>query len=62
MSCQQNAGQNCNTSIVNKSFENMEKLKYLGTMLTTHNHIYEEQIKTGERLLPFNSKPLSPHL
>jgi hypothetical protein len=29
-------------STANKSFKNMVKFKYLGTMVTTHNYIHEE--------------------
>jgi len=34
MSCPQNIGQNNNTKIATKSFENSEKFKYLGTTIT----------------------------
>jgi hypothetical protein len=33
-----NYGQNLNIRIANKSFENMEKFKYLGTILTSKWH------------------------
>ena len=42
MSRDQNAGQNGNIQIDNKSFETMEQFKYLGTPLTNQNCIYEE--------------------
>jgi hypothetical protein len=50
MSRDQNAGQNHNIKIENKSFERMEQLKYLGTALTNRNSIQEEikrRLKSG---------------
>jgi hypothetical protein len=38
----QNAGQNGNTRIGNKSFETVEHFRYLGSTLTNQNSIYEE--------------------
>jgi hypothetical protein len=46
----QNAGQNDNIRIDNKSFERVEQFKYLGTTLTNRNSIQEEitsRLKSG---------------
>jgi len=42
MSRDQNAGQNHNIKIDNKSFERMEQLQYLGTTVTNENSTQEE--------------------
>jgi hypothetical protein len=50
MSRNQNAGQNHNIKIDNKSFERVEQFKYLGTALTNRNSIQEEikiRLKSG---------------
>jgi hypothetical protein len=46
MSRDQNAGQNINIQIGNKSFETVERFKYLGITLTNQNSIHEE-IRAG---------------
>ena len=50
MSQDQNAGQSHNMKIDNRSFEMVEKFKYLGTTLTSQNSIQEEiksRLKSG---------------
>jgi hypothetical protein len=42
LSCHQNAGQNRDIKIANRSFENVLQFKYLGTTVTNHNLIQEE--------------------
>jgi hypothetical protein len=42
MSRHQNAGQNHNINIANKSFERVKHFKYLGTTLTYQNPLHEE--------------------
>jgi hypothetical protein len=42
MSRDQNAGQNVNTQIGNKSFVTVAQFKYLGTTLMNNNSIHEE--------------------
>jgi hypothetical protein len=37
-----NSGQNHNIRIANESFQNVEKFKYLGTLLTNQNDIHDE--------------------
>jgi hypothetical protein len=50
VSHEQNAGQNDNIKIDNKSFERVKQFKYLGTTLTNRNFIEEEsksRLKSG---------------
>ena len=50
MSGVQNAGRSHNMKIDNRSFEMVEKFKYLGTNLTNQNYIQEEiksRVKSG---------------
>jgi hypothetical protein len=42
LSRHQNAGQNYDMKIANRSFENMAQFKYLGTTVTNQNLIQEE--------------------
>jgi NAD-specific glutamate dehydrogenase len=46
MSHHPNSGQNQNIRVANKSFQNVEKFKYLGITLTNQNNIHDE-IKSG---------------
>jgi hypothetical protein len=42
LSCHQNEGQNHDTKIANRLFENMAQVKYLSLTITTQNFIHEE--------------------
>jgi hypothetical protein len=42
MSRHQNVGQDHNSLIANKSFEEVTKFKHLRTIITNHNYIHEE--------------------
>jgi hypothetical protein len=42
MSRDQNAGQNSNIQLDNKSFERVGQFKHLGTTLTSQNSVHEE--------------------
>jgi len=55
----QNAGQNHNIKTGNKSFETVEKFKYLGTILTYQNSAHEEirsRLKSGNAKLSFGAE------
>jgi hypothetical protein len=42
MSCNQKTGQKRSIKIVNRSFEDVARFKYIGTTLTDQNHMHEE--------------------
>jgi hypothetical protein len=44
LSCHQNAGEDQDIKIANRSFENMSQLKYLGATVT-YEHLIQEEIK-----------------
>jgi hypothetical protein len=44
LSCHQNAGQNRNINIANRSFDNVAQSKYLGTT-EKNQHLIQEEIK-----------------
>jgi hypothetical protein len=70
MSRLQNAGQNHNIKIANRSFENVAQFKYLGRKITNKNFIHEEiKCKLNSRNACYNlvrniifSRLISKHL
>jgi hypothetical protein len=55
LSCHQNAGQNYDIKIDNRSFENVAQLRYFGTTVTSQNLIQEEiKREFGQCLVPFS--------
>jgi hypothetical protein len=42
MSCYQKVGQNHSIKVATRSFEDLTKLKYLGTTLTDQNYVHKE--------------------
>jgi hypothetical protein len=61
LSHHQNAGQNYDIKIANRSFENVAQFKYLGMEVTIQNLIQEEikrrLIEFKQCLLPFGPEP-----
>jgi len=65
MSQDQNAVQNHNIKIVNRSFERVEQVKYLGATVTHQNSIWEEiksRLKSGNACSHSMQNILSSHL
>jgi hypothetical protein len=56
LSRNQNAGQNLDIIIANRSFENVSQFRYLGTTVTNENLIQEE-IEFWQCLQPFGQEP-----
>lgn len=50
MTCHQNAGQNRNIMIANRSFENVSQFRYLETAIICQSYTYEDK-KFGKCLL-----------
>jgi hypothetical protein len=58
LSCHQNAGQNYDIKIANRSFANLAQLKYFGTIVRSQNLIQEEvKSEFGQCLVPFSPEP-----
>ena len=65
MSREHNAGRSHNMKTDNRSFEMVEELKYLGTILTNQNSIQEEiksRLKSGNACFHSVQNPLSSSL
>jgi hypothetical protein len=65
MSCHQNAGQNHNRKIGNRSFEKVAKFRYLEMIVTNQNLIHEGiqgSLNFGMVLYHSNQKLLNSHL
>jgi hypothetical protein len=61
VTCHQNAGQNYNIKVANRSFENVAKFRYLETAITSQNYNYEDST-IGECLPWLSSDSLPSHL
>jgi hypothetical protein len=65
LSCKQNADQNLDIKLENRSFENMAQFKYFGTTVTNTNFIQEEikrRLNSGEACYHSVQNLLSSHL
>jgi hypothetical protein len=61
----QNAGQNLDIKVANKSFENALQFKYLGITVTYENLIHEEikrRLNSGNAYYHSDKNPVSSHL
>jgi hypothetical protein len=62
MSLYPNSGQNQDIRIANESFENVAKLKYLGTTLTNQNYIRDEiKSRLNWRMLAISQSKIFCH-